>query len=179
MNASELQKLKDWLIDGARSAPGPIRMMSETCERLVRAGLPLSRVGVFVRTLHPDVVGRNFVWRPGAEIAVGTANYDMLDSDEFRHSPLALVFGEGCEIRARMDGPDAKRFPLFDDLRGEGVTEYLALPLLQVDGTAHASSWTTRHPGAFPDKQIGALRALTPPLSRLIEVTRLRFMSSI
>jgi adenylate cyclase len=41
----------------------------------------------------------------------------MIDSDEFRHSPLALVFGEGREIRARMDGPEAKRFPLFDDLR--------------------------------------------------------------
>ena len=61
----------------------------------------------------------------------------------------------------------------------EGVTDYLALPLLQVDGTAHASSWTTRQPGGFTDEQIKALRDLIPPLSRLIEVTRLRFMSSI
>src|ERR1700761_5522008 len=179
MDAVALQKLKEWLIDGARSAPNPPQMMTETCERMVAAGLPLWRVGVFVRTLHPDVVGRNFVWRPGAEIAVGTANYDMLDSDEFRHSPLALVFGEGCEIRARMDGPDAKRFPLFDDLRGESVTEYIALPLMQVDGTVHASSWTPRQPGGFTEAQVSALRALIPPLSRLIEVTRLRFMSSI
>ena len=74
MNAPDLQKLTDWLIDGARSAPNPPQMMAETCERLVAAGLPLWRVGVFVRTLHPDIIGRNFIWRPGAEVAVGTAS---------------------------------------------------------------------------------------------------------
>jgi adenylate cyclase len=78
-----------------------------------------------------------------------------------------------------MDGPDAKRFPLFDDLRTEGVTDYISLPLHQVDGSVHASSWTTRQPGGFTDGQIKAIRELLPPLSRLIEVTRLRFMSSI
>jgi adenylate cyclase len=179
MDTLAFQKLTEWLVDGARSAPSPPAMMTETCERLVAAGLPLWRVGVFVRTLHPDIVGRNFVWRPGAEIVVGSANYDVLDSEEFRTSPLALVFGEHTEIRARMDGPDARRFPLFDDLRAEGVTDYIALPLFQVDGTAHGSSWTTKQPGGFTEVQIKAIRDLLPPLARLIEVTRLRFMSSI
>src|ERR1700738_3015138 len=57
MNAADLQKITDWLIDGARSAVSPPRMMAETCERLVEAGLPLWRVGVFVRTLPPDIFG--------------------------------------------------------------------------------------------------------------------------
>jgi adenylate cyclase len=179
MDDIALHKLIEWLVDGARSAPNPPAMMTETCERMVAAGLPLWRVGIFVRTLHPDIVGRNFVWRPGAEIVVGSANYDVLDSEEFRTSPLALVFGEHQEIRARMDGPDGKRFPLFDDLRAEGVTDYIALPLLQVDGAAHASSWTTKQPGGFTNAQVKAIRELIPPLSRLVEVTRLRFMSSI
>ena len=66
MNISDLQKLTDWLIDGARSATSSPRMMEETCERMVQAGLPLWRVGVFIQTLHPDIFGRNFIWRPGA-----------------------------------------------------------------------------------------------------------------
>src|SRR5271154_1715294 len=113
MDTLALHKLNEWLIDGARSAPIPERMMAETCERLVAAGLPLWRVGGFIRTLHPYIVSRNFVWGPGAEVVAGTANYDVLDSPEFRSSPLALVFGVGreirthTEIRARMDGPDA------------------------------------------------------------------------
>ena len=179
MDALALQKLIEWLVDGARSAPSPPRMMTETCERMVAAGLPLWRVGVFVRTLHPNVIGRNFVWRPGAEVVAGTANYDVLDSPEFLRSPLAIVFNERREIRARMDGPDANRFPLFDDLRAEGVADYIALPLLQVDGTAHASSWTTKQPRGFTDAQLAAIRGLIPALARLIEVTRWRFTASI
>lgn len=178
MNAFDLKNLTDWLIDGARSAPSPPRMMTETCERLVAAGLPLWRVGVFVRTLHPDIVGRNFIWRRGAEVAVGSANYEMVDSPEFLNNPLAIVFGEGREVRALLDGPDSKRFPLFDDLRAEGVTDYIALPILHIDGSVHASSWTTRQPGGFTDEQLNALRSLIPPLARVIEITRLRFTAS-
>ena len=179
MNASELQKLKDWLIDGARSAPGPIRMMSETCERLVKAGLPLSRVGVFVRTLHPDIVGRNFVWRPGAEVVTGTANFETLESPEYRNSPLAIVLGEGREIRSLMHAPGGKHFPFFDDMRAEGVTDYIALPMMDSDGAIHASSWTTKQPGGFTDEQLNGLRSLIPPLARLIEITRLHRTASV
>jgi adenylate cyclase len=179
MDAVALQKLTEWLIDGARSAPTPPRMMAETCERLVAAGLPLWRVGFFVRTLHPDIVGRNLIWRPDAEVVVGSANYEILDSKEYRNSPLAIVFGEGREVRSLIDGPDAKRFPLFDDLRAEGVTDYIALPLMHTDGSVHASSWTTRQPSGFSDAQLKALRDLIPPLARLIEITRLRFRASI
>jgi adenylate cyclase len=178
MNAYDLQKLTDWLVDGARSAPNPQQMMAETCERLVAAGLPLWRVGVFVRTLHPDIIGVNFIWRPGAEVVVGTANYDMLDSPEYRNSPLAIVFGEGREVRHRIDDPEANRFPFLDDMRAEGVTDYIALPILQIDGSVHASSWTTRQLGGFSDEQLDGLRSLIRPLSRLIEITRMRRTAS-
>jgi adenylate cyclase len=178
MNALDLQKLTDWLVDGARSAPNPPQMMAETCERLVAAGLPLWRVGVFVRTLHPDIIGVNFIWRPGAEVVVGSANYDMLDSPEYRSSPLAIVFGEGREVRLRIDDPESRRFPFLDEMRAEGVTDYIALPILQIDGSVHASSWTTKQPGGFSDEQLNGLRSLIRPLSRVIEITRMRRTAS-
>jgi adenylate cyclase len=171
MNAPELQKLTDWLIDGGRTGS---HLMSETCERLVQAGLPLWRVGVFVRTLHPDIFGRNFIWRPGAEVVVGSVDFDIQNSPEFMHSPLAIVFGEGREVRHRIDDPEGGRFPVFDDMRAEGVTDYIALPILFLDGTINASSWTTREPGGFSDEQLAALRALVRPLARVIEILSLR-----
>jgi adenylate cyclase len=176
MNVPELQKLTDWLIDGARSA-GPL-LMAQTCERLVLAGLPLWRVGVFVRTLHPDIFGRNFIWRPGAEVVVGSVDFDIQNSPEFRNSPLAIVFGEGREVRHRLDDPEGKRFPFFDDMRAEGVTDYIALPIRFIDGTINASSWTTRQPGGFSDDELAALRAVVPPLARVIEIMSLRRTAS-
>src|SRR6476661_2960719 len=179
MNATDLQKISDWLIDGARSAPTPSRMMAETCERLVQAGLPLWRVGVFVRTLHPDIFGRNFIWRPGAEVELGTVDFDVLDSPEFMSSPLAIVFRQGLEVRARLDDAESKRFPIVEDMRAEGVTDYIALPLLFMDRAVHASSWTTKQPGGFTEAQLNALRSIIKPLARCIEIISLRRTSAL
>jgi adenylate cyclase len=179
MNAQDLKRIADWLIDGARSVVSPPLMVAEICERLVAAGLPLWRVGVFVRTLHPDILGVNFIWKPGAEVAVGSADFDLLDSPEFRNSPLAIVFGEGREVRHLIDDPESKRFPFLDDMRAEGVTDYIALPLHATDGTVHATSWTTRQPGGFSDEQLNGLRSLMPPLARVVEITNQRRKASI
>ena len=179
MNVPELQKITDWLIDGARSAGSPTRMMGEICERLVAAGLPLWRVGIFVRTLHPDIYGRNFIWRPGAEVEMGTVDFNILDDPAFTNSPLAIVFTEGTEVRGRLEGLQDRRFSIFDDLRAEGVTDYIALPLHFTDGLSHASSWTTKQPGGFTDQQVAALRALVPALARVIEIVQWRRTSSL
>ena len=179
MNTSDLQKVTDWLIDGARSASSPPRMMAETCERLVQAGLPLWRVGVFVRTLHPDIFGHSFVWRPGAEVVVNSADFDIQDSPEFRNSPLAIFYDKGQEVRYRLDDPESARFPFFDDMRTEGVTDYIALPLRFINGSIHASSWTTKQPGGFSNQQLDGLRLLVAPLARVIEIIDLRRTASI
>jgi adenylate cyclase len=174
MLAAEIKKITDWLIDGARSAPNPSKMMAETCERLVQAGLPLWRVGVFIRTLHPDIYGRNFVWKPGAEVEIGSVDFGIQDAPEFRSSPLAIVFRQGIEVRGRPDDPESKRFPFIDEMGAEGVTDYIALPLLFIDGQAHASSWTTKQPGGFTDQQLDGLRQLVVALARVIEIISLR-----
>jgi adenylate cyclase len=173
VNPSELQKIADWLIDGARSALSPGQMMTETCERLVLAGLPLWRVGVFVRTLHPDIFGVSFVWRPGTEVVISSADSDPRDTPQFKRSPLAILYDREQEVRFRLDDPQSRRFPLLDDLRGEGVTDYIALPLRFTSNSIHASSWTTKQPGGFSDDQLAALRALVRPLTRLIEIINL------
>jgi adenylate cyclase len=177
MLADELRNITDWLIDGARSATSPTALMAETCERLVAAGLPLWRCGIFVRTLHPDILGRNFIWRPGAEVVVGHADHDIQQSPEFKSSPLAIVFGEGREVRSRLDDPHGTHFPFFDDMRAEGVTDYIALPLVFTDSSIHASSWTTKHPGGFSDEQLAGLRTMMPPLARLAEIVGLQRIS--
>jgi adenylate cyclase len=179
MNASELQKIIDWMIDGARSAVTPSQMMAECCERLIQAGLPLWRVGVFIRTLHPEFYGINFIWKPGAEVQVGTVDYHILTSPEFHASPIIIVFQQGLEVRAHADDPASKRFPIIDDLRAEGVTDYVAMPLLFMNGSINGSSWTTRQPGGFTEEQLGALRALTPALARYCEIVQSRRIATM
>jgi adenylate cyclase len=174
MDTSKLQDLTRWLMDGARSTPSPPDFLRETCDRLVALGIPLWRVGAFVRTLHPDVFGRSFIWHLGGEVTINTANFDLPDSPQFKNSPLAILYASGHEVRYRLDDPEAARFPFFDDMREEGVTDYIALPLFFTDGSTHASSWCTRAEGGFTDEQLTALRWIIPPFTRLGEIFAMR-----
>ena len=170
METSKLQDTIDWLVDGARSAPTPMTVMRETCERLMDAGLPLWRVAAFVRSLHPDVFGRRFLWRPGADVLVSSADLDFAQSPDFINSPVRMVSRSGMELRYRLDDPDSKRIPFLDEMRAEGVTDYIALPLHFTDGSIHVVSFTTRHPEGFTDEQLEALRTFAIPFSRLSEI---------
>jgi len=179
MNTAELQDLIDWLIDGARSSVGQPQWLAEIGERLIAAGVPLWRTGVFIRTLHPDIFGRNFIWKPGSEVEIGSVDFKILDAPEFHNSPLYIVFRQGIEVRARADDPQSRRFAIMDDLVAEGVTDYIALPILFIDGSIHASSWTTRQPGGFTEEQLAALRRVVKPLARLIEIVSLTRTASL
>jgi adenylate cyclase len=174
MDTGQLEALTGWLMGGARSAVTPEMLLTQTCERLVAAGLPFHRVAIFVRTLHPDVFGRSFVWRPGEKLAVNNADFDIRESEQFVHSPLAILYRTEQEVRFRLDDPASADFPFFDDMRAEGVTDYIALPFRFIDGSIHSSSWTTRQAGGFTDEQLSALRSILLPFARIGEIFALR-----
>jgi adenylate cyclase len=176
MAADSIAKpLLDWLLDGARAAERPDQVLQKLCDDLSAGGMPLWRVGVFVRTLHPDILGRGFVWRPGQQVEVGTANFSILESDDFLTSPLAVVFQTGSTVRHRIvDGEGVDASPFLRDLKAEGGTDYIAIPLVFTDGSVHAASWSTKQPGGFSDQQLAILQELTLPLTRVAEIRALR-----
>ena len=110
----------DWLIGGARPARLPQDVLLESCRRTVAAGLPLYRVGVFVRTLHPNVLGRGFVWQADRDaVEVNETSHDLLESEVFLKSPIRVVFAEHVEVRRHLADPACPiDFPILEDLRG-------------------------------------------------------------
>lgn len=178
MDTAQLDDLITWLANGARSAVRTDLFMTETCERMVAAGIPLARVGVFVRTLHPSMLGRNFIWRASGEVTLGALAHGADEGDEFLRSPLRYVFQEGIEVRHRLVGANASNIPFLADMLAEGSTDYIALPLDMSDGNVHASSWTTRDPAGFSEEQLAGLRRVMPTLTRMIEIHLLRRTAS-
>ncbi len=174
MANSQIQAIADWLSDGARSAPRAEDVLAELCPRLVEGGLPLWRVAVFVRTLHPQVMGRRFEWRPDTGIKVREAPFALYEAAEFRDSPVAQIYASGAKLRRRLAADDAIDFPVLAELRDEGVTDYLALPLVFSDGAIHVATWTTRRPGGFTETEIAVLETLAPPFARIAEIHALR-----
>ena len=179
MRDTDIRAIADWLIDGARSAPLPQDVLAQLCDRLVACGIPLWRVAVFVNTLHPQIIGRRFIWRPGADIEIVEGRFGLFDTAEFRENPVARVYATRTALRRRLADPGcAMDFPFLQELRAQGVTDYLASPLFFTDGAVHVVTCTTREQGGFTDPQIAGIEAIITPLARVAEVRALRRTAS-
>jgi adenylate cyclase len=175
MTGLSTQSIVDWLIGGARSAPESEDVLAELCGRLVAGGMPLWRVAVFVRTLHPHIMGRRFVWREGGGVEVMSAPYEMLGRSEYQASPVVRIYATGETIRRRLIDPVCPNdYPILDELRADGVTDYLALPIVFTNGEFHVVTWTTQARDGFSERDVAALEAIMPPLARVAEIRALR-----
>jgi adenylate cyclase len=169
-----IDDIVNWLADGARSAATSEQVLTEICERLVKIGMPLWRVGVFVRSLHPDIYGRGFVWRLGHEATANEADFSLTDTEEYQTSPLIPVIADAKVARHRVSESVPGRSLFLDDMRAEGITDYVAYPLVFTDGSVHAVSVTTKQQEGFSEKDLANLAAFIAPLARVAEVRALR-----
>ena len=164
----------DWLVT-ARSFAGPRTVLDELCTRLSGAGVQIYRASVFIRTLHPLILGRRYSWDVGKGVSMVEAPYSIVDSDLFKNSPIGRVYAHGEAVRLPVHDPDfSTDFNIIEELREEGATDYLMQPMFFTNGESHAISWATRRPGGFTDGELAAFAAVTPPFARATEIYCLR-----
>ena len=157
----EIDAIVAWLIDGAPGCDGGEQLVSRLCQRLVVAGLPLARLSLSIKTLHPDVAGVTTRWRPDENIQSNVASFTAdLEGRKAAHSTNAIL-------------PDAA------DPCADGITDDVVLPLTFSNGDVQSSAWATTQPGGFTDPELAALRRLASPLARVIEIMALRRMAAI
>jgi adenylate cyclase len=169
-----LQDIVDWLMDGARSGIDGTEKLGQLCDRLVACGIPLWRVGLFIRTLHPDVFGRSFIWRLGQAVEAGAADFTLPDTEEFQTSPLHVAIATSTVVRHRLTQNAPLHSLVLEDLRAQGITDYVAFPLIFTDRTVHVISMQTKELAGFSEGEIAALTKIVPPLARVVEVETLR-----
>ncbi|MBM3646380.1 MAG: adenylate/guanylate cyclase domain-containing protein [Alphaproteobacteria bacterium] len=171
----DVEPVVQWLIDGARTATMPQEVLATLCDRVVACGIPLWRVAVFVRTLHPNLAGRRFEWQLGKGVTIAELPFQALDEATSVDSPVLRVCQTGLPIRCRLDiEPADSSLPALELLRSEGVTDYWATPLLFSNGEVHGTSWATRQAGGFTEEETRAIGRLLAPLARVAEIHALR-----
>ena len=147
--------------------------------RLVLAGVPLHRMQVGFRILHPLFDGMSVTWTEEAGVAV--SYYDHIDDDgsEYRLSPFYFMLANKLmELRLRIDrDPAAEHFPVLMDFKAKGVTDYLALIVsfggAEITPETHeglGTSWSTHCPAGFSEGDIAAMRQVLAPLALALRV---------
>lgn len=168
-----------WFIGAAIDATsGPANLaaaealMREGCRRLVEAGLPLLRVVIGVRALHPQVYGRQTTWERGCDCVTHVEREHGVEATAtYLKSPVRLIRSGGGPLRRRLEGPDAALdFPVLEELKALGATDYLILPLRRDGERSSFISLATDRPGGFTAAHVLAIEGLAPVLALVTEL---------
>lgn len=163
-----------WLVGEAVTIPFVDDLLPELGQRLVAEGVPLDRLTMHLRTLHPQFWGARLLWRPGLDQAeLRFLDHGVAEDPRFRNSPVRALYEGADGIRRRLDIPrpnEDDEFGIYPELRADGITDYVALPLGMTDGKRHASSWSTRRPGGFTTEDLVRINDLLPVLSMAVEI---------
>jgi adenylate cyclase len=184
MNDSEIARTTAWLIESGLHGMTESELLQQFCERSVRAGLSLSRATAAIDTLHPIYEGRAFRWRNDGVEENSLFEYGRTNEGEaaanWQQTPYYhLVITGSDELRRRIGFGETADFPLLDQMKAEGHTDYLAcVHRFSGEGTIGEmdclySSWATRHPDGFRDREIEALRRLVPAVALAIKCASL------
>ncbi len=168
-----------WLMSEAWEASSTQELVARLGRKLVGEKVPLMRLALIVRTLHPQLLGNAYRWHRGSETSNQTeVPYEALTSSAYLNSPLVPIFDGVGGIRRRLEGDNpVLDFPILRDLQADGATDYVAMPLPFSNGQANALTLTTDEPGGFSTRDLGHIYEILPILSRLFEVHALRQMS--
>src|SRR5258708_31311972 len=169
--ALSVEPIVEWLDEGAPPTQRPQDLLQQLCHRLLDVGIPLFRVAVFVRTLHPNVAGRGFIWHEASNtVEIVTAPVGIQDTEQYLRSPLKIVFTQHVEVRRRICDGCRLDFPILEELRDQGGTDFVALPVRFLCGEVPPPSFATRRAEGFAEAEVEALRRVMPPFSRVAEI---------
>ncbi len=163
----------DWLVNETRAERFVDNLLVEFCIRLRQAGIPVARAILHLRTDHPQWLGARMIWRTGMkEAEMRRTEYDVLTTEQFLSSPNQVILSGADHVRERIsplkDGPD--RYPVIDDLRQQGLTDYIAWPLDYTLGKRRVISFAADRPGGFHDDEVALLADLLPAFAMVTEI---------
>jgi adenylate cyclase len=164
----------EWLMTETRDERFIDNIFVEMCERLNQAGIPVSRGTLHFRILHPQWLGARIKWLRGLKEAdIETFGFGVEDSDRYRNSPVNDIHSGAKVVRQRLEpahSASAPPYQLYDELRAEGHTDYVAWPLKHTLGKQHIITFGSDRPGGFSDDDVAALSDLLPAFALVSEI---------
>ncbi|MCC6203728.1 MAG: adenylate/guanylate cyclase domain-containing protein [Hyphomicrobiales bacterium] len=155
-----VDKVADWLMRSALAGDPLETIIQSFCERLVAAGVPVARIHLSFSMLHPLYDALSFIWARGEAIEIeGMRKKNGLPPERFLRSPYFYLLSNKLEhIRRRIEPSGPIEFPIFEELRQQGMTDYLAfVHSFGGERQGMIGSWTTDSPNGFSESTIAAL----------------------
>jgi len=172
-----LSGLARWLIDAARAQTPLETVFPDLCHELVRRGLPIWRCQLGLEVLHPEQSGWMLVWIDKTLSQRDAKRADVLNAPMYLNSPTRIVDDTGQTFR-RFMGDQEQDMPLLEELRLQGATDYVMIPLPFIDKQRTAViSFATQRADGFSEDDLAALHLAAALFSPYAERRVLRRMT--
>lgn len=173
---SDLNIFTDWLLSEAWNTSSVHELVQLLGECLFAAGVPVWRLQLLIRTLHPQLFATGYTWwRETSKTETFSAAHEVLETREHKESPYAAIMDGAGGVRRSLEGDGQDfDFPVLKELQAKGATDYVAMPLLFSDGQINIITLVSDRTGGFSTDVLGQLYEILPLLSRLFEVHALR-----
>ncbi len=138
-------------------------------ERIVAAGVPLDRASSIVPLLHAEAAASARFWEKGK----GARSYSFPYSpggDGYEKSPAAYVHETGEWLILWLPDTADDAFNIVPELKEDGYTHYVMMPVFMKNGMANTFSFTTRSPDGFSDEDFAFFRAIFPAIAATQEI---------
>ncbi|TCL65211.1 adenylate/guanylate cyclase domain-containing protein [Rhizobium sp. BK251] len=167
------RKILDWLVNDTRDERFIDVIFVEMCARLREAGVPLARGTLHFRVHHPQWMGARILWRVGmTEAKISTFAYGVESTPQFLNSPANEIYNGAIEVRKNLATvvEGAEPYSLYEELRNDGLTDYVAWPMYHTLGKRHIVTFASDRRGGFSDEDINFLKDLLPALTMVTEI---------
>jgi adenylate cyclase len=156
-DTQRLAGLGQWLVGtAAREATVP-SLYESFCRELRERGFDIWRSTLALEVLHPELSGFMHTWTAGEIVLRETQREGITSSPSYVNSPARIVDDTDRTFRKRLiEVPEP--MPLLEELREQGATDYVMLPLPFIDRTRTAAiSFATTASAGFSDQDLKEL----------------------
>ncbi|HAR26542.1 MAG TPA: adenylate/guanylate cyclase domain-containing protein, partial [Bradyrhizobium sp.] len=160
-----------WLTNETRDQRFIDNIFAELCIRLQGAGIPIKRATMNLLIQHPQWLGARIMWADGKQEAeISRVDYEVRERSEYIGSSVYEIQEGAAEVRERLEGAPGRKHALYDDMRAQGLTDYVAWPLLHTLGKRHVVTFATDRAGGFDDAHVASLKKVLPVLALVSEI---------
>lgn len=165
----KLFEVAHWIVTAGNFGRSERGLTDGLAQRLVAAGIPVSRISMGSDVLDPVIQSRSYVWTEETGTEPMRFERGLRRSENWLRSTLHwMVSNEQMRLRVPLFSPEADAFPLLVDLRQRGYTDYYGRietygERAQAAGTRGLmATFTSKDPAGFTDVHLAFLDALLP-----------------
>src|ERR1700679_2040115 len=132
-----MSEIIDWLVGDECHEHDDAMLAAELGRRLRATGLPLDHLGLYFRTLHPEIRGRTIGWAPGEPVQIYDRQHGVELPAAFLNNPVRRVLETQEPLILRVNHLNDAAWTHIDIFEGRELVEFVILPLRNADGSAN------------------------------------------